>query len=173
MGYQITFIPTEEAMQKYKPASKFQQDDANIEGFNFDLVHYVMKHGEKDSVLQQSKQIDLLLRCIANSVDDYERHLAYKRWLENKDHQLWYCGWEFSKPSQFDKEDTISSYKKRLITLSDLVTTPDYFEEGEKFFKKLEEVREIVCDFIESMEDISIHKIIDDLNEFKINDTED
>lgn len=168
MGYQITFIPTVEAMQKYKPVSNFQQDGSTIEEFKYELIHYVMKNGEKGGVPQQYKQIDLLLRCIVNSVDDHEKHLAYKRWSEDKDHQLWYCGWEFSKPSQLDREDTISLYIERLIVLSDLVTTPDYFEENGKFFKKLEEVRGTVSDFIESTEEISIHTIIDDLDEFKV-----
>ena len=54
-----------------------------------------------------------------------------------------------------------------MLVFVDLVETPDYFEDSEKFYKKLSDLKGEMDDIIEIYEDIIIHNIIDDLKDFE------
>jgi len=169
MGYQVTFTPTEEAMEKYKPWQKEKPShtDSLVTIMKYEIISYCMNNKE-EMPSKVIKQLGFHLRSLQSAIEAEEKANAYFRWKEDKDHQLWYCGWEFSRDSQFNKEDLMQDYIERLFILANLVETPNYFTDHENFFTKYKDITEDVDAFIELIQDITIHNIIDDLDEFKV-----
>lgn len=175
MGYEIRFVPSEEKMKEYKPWNEEKEKNKSfLEEYKRDLVHYCMKEHEKAYfITQMSKDLGWKIRLIYSAVEDDEKKRLYYRWKEDEKHEVWYCGWEFSRDSCFEKDDFIETKINDLLVFADLIKTPDYFEDSEKFYKKLTDVREEVDAIVEIFEDIVIHNIIDDLKEFEEKDDEE
>lgn len=174
MGYQITFAPSEEKMKEYKPWNENQgQHDSFLEDYKRELVHYCMKKHDKTTTIQLSKDLAWKLRCLYGAVEQDEKLNAYYRWKNDEHHWLWYCGWEFSHDSYFEKDSFIEQKVNDLLVFTDLIETPNYFEDSENFYKKLSDVREEVEGTVEIFQEIMIHNIIEDLREFELKDDDE
>ena len=93
-----------------------------------------------------------------------ERNIAYDRYKENDKGEI-----SFNFYENFQgKEYILKNTTKSLLVLTDVVATPDYFDDYNKFIRKEEEIINIIDDFIDSMIDCAIEEIIKDLDEFKI-----
>ena len=171
MGYQITFTPSEEKMQSYKPWNE-QCSESLVQDLKYELLSYCMLKFD-EPVLKLRDTIKIRLNLISNYLEQEAKANAYDRWSKDKDHHLWYCGWEFSKPCDLDKESIINDTLSKLSILTNLVETPNYFSDRENFYKKYEEIQEILDDFEDLMYTIAIHHIIEDLEEFKLKDDDD
>lgn len=169
MGYQITFTPTEEAMAKYKPRQEKRPDsnDSLVDIVKYEIISYCMNNKE-ETPSKIIKQIGFLLRWLKNAIEEEEKSFAYFRWKDDEKHELWYCGWEYSRESRFNIDDTIRNYTEKLFIFANLVKTPDYFSEHENFFTKYNDLVEDIDGFCELIRDIVIHNIIDELDEFKV-----
>lgn len=172
MGYQITFVPTEEKMKEYKPWNEDRSKDSMVDAFKYELISFCMKHHE-DSVSNIVKQLGFYLRCLASAVETEEKVNAYFRWKEDENHELWYCGWEFSHEARHGKDEIMQDTIEKLLIFADLVETPSYFDQHDNFYTKLHDVKEDVEGFIELMQEIAIHDIINDMEEFKVKDEEE
>jgi hypothetical protein len=171
MGYQITFVPTAEKMESYKPYND-SRPESYLTTYKYELMSYCMKK-HNDSVFAITKYLKNTLSFIASAIEKEEQYDAYERWKNDPDHELWYTGWEFSHESYFEKEEIINRNVKDLLILTDLVETPDYFKDIDNFYKKLEDVMEVIDGFVDIMQDIAIHGIIEDMREFELKDNED
>ena len=132
-----------------------------------------MKNTDNATVSQKIKQLSYLLNCIYLSIEQDEKQYAYTRWKEDEKHELYYCGWEYSRPSDYEKEDIVEQYIDQLLVFADMVATPNFFENEENFYHKYKKVEELVDGFEELAQGILIHNIINDLEEFKVNDEND
>ena len=159
-------------MKEYKPWNGERPKESLVNSFKYELISYCMKHHD-ESVSNIIKQLGFYLRCLANAVEEEEKHNAYFRWKEDKDHELWYCGWEFSHEARHDKDEIMQDTVERLFIFADLVETPSYFDQHENFLTKLHDVEEDIDGFVEFMQEITIHDIINDLDEFKKTDEEE
>lgn len=168
MGYQITFVPSEEKMETYKPwRGNTVNYEEMIRNSKREIISYCLKDNSDKDTRKIAQTIGFNLRMLASSVEQNEKQTAYDRWKNDDKHELWYCGWEFSHPCEYDKDDIIENTIDRLTILADVVKTADYFDDGEKFSQKWTEVSEEVDGFTEMMSDYYIHQIIDDLADFE------
>lgn len=172
MGYQITFVPTEEKMKSYKPWNEERPKDSTVNTIKYELISFCMKKHD-DSVSNIVKQLGFYLRYLTSAIETEEKTNAYFRWKDDENHELWYCGWEFSHESRFDKDTVIQDTLEKLLILADIVETPSYFDQHENFYTKLHDVEEDIEGFIELMQEIAIHNIINDMEEFKVKDEEE
>jgi len=164
MGYEISFKPTEEAMAKLKPWGDSYQSSTKKQ--RIELIAYCMRKSDEPTI-KIYDNINFYLRFLKESVRTDERAFAYKRWKENEEKEIWYCGWEFSRPSSVDIDEVIEFTTQELTILTAVVETPDYFENNDKFYEKYREVIKRIDDFIDTMEEVTIHEIIEELDEFK------
>lgn len=172
MGYQATFTPTEEAMEKYKP-NAFDKTDEYIENSYNDLLIYCLQDHTNDSTKDCNFYIKLNLETLSNYIKRKEQNSAYLRWKEDKDHQLWYCGWDKRENySSYDKEDSTKYTLENLLLFCKVVQTEGYYVENTHFFDKLNSIKDSLDYFIEAIEDIEIHKIMEELDEFRKRDEE-
>ena len=168
MGFQITFVPSEEKMTVYKP---WNENTVNygeaIKNSKREIISYCLKNHDNDDTRKIATNIGFNLRMLISSIELDEKYSAYKRWKEDADHELWYCGWQFSHECEIDKEGILEQTIDELTILADVVKTPDYFEDIDKFTRKREEIIEQLDDFEYTMRDLVVYGIIDDLREFE------
>ena len=168
MGFQITFVPSEEKMTTYKPWNENMVNYKEaIKNTKRELISYCLKNHDNDDTRKIATTIGFNLRMLISSIELDEKFSAYKRWKEDADHELWYCGWQFSHECDVDKEGVLEQTIDELTILADVVKTPDYFEDIDKFTKKREEIIEQLDDFEYTMRDLVVYGIIDELREFE------
>ena len=169
MGYEIRFVPTEEKMNSYKPWNGYEAEKRGktIKNYERDLISYCLKDNSDKSTVKIAETIEFNLRMLYGLIEQDEKYNAYKRWKEDEEHMLWYCGWEYSHNASYDLDSITESTTDRLVILADVVKTPDYFDDGERFSEKWTEVSENVTGYTDMCRELVIHDIIDDLKEFK------
>lgn len=168
MGYQITFLPTEEKMNTYKPWNdRVVNYEEAIKNTKRELISYCLKDHEDEDTMKIATNIGFQLRMLISNIELNEKFIAYKRWSEDDEHELWYCGWQFSHPCEIDKDSILENTIDELTILADVVKTPDYFDDIDKFDRKRIAIAEQLDDFAETMSDIAIYSIIEDLREFE------
>lgn len=180
MGYQITFKPSEEKMELYKKAlgnNQYNNIDDNTENAKRvasnkrSILKYCMNNAKnKQDYFTSNAQLDMLIRLLAYSIEMEEKASAYLRWKNDENNELWYCGWEFAHESDIEYEDIISGALDQLSIFSDIVETPSYFEENTNFYKKIDDINSYLDELTCSFEDYYVHKIVTDLDEFKVHD---
>lgn len=173
MGYQITFTPTEEKMNSYKPWNNMVNHEENIRNEKRTLISFCLKDNSDKDTRKIAQTIGFTLRLLASLVEQDEKKKAYERWKNEENKELWYCGWEYSHECRFEKDEVIENTIDRLTILADVVKTADYFDDGEKFSQKWTEISEEVDGFVEMMSEYFIHQIIEDLREFEVKDDEE
>lgn len=169
MGYEISFKPTEEAMKKYKPwTKKGEKEESFLKYYKRELLSYCLKSHTTLNTITITKDIENMVNSIVWTVDNDTMHDAYERWENDENNELWYCGWQFSRPCQFDKDKVIQNNVDELTILADVVPTADFFENEEKFYDKVNRINEIIDGLAEILIEIKIHQIIEELREFEV-----
>ena len=174
MGYQITFAPTEEKMKelKKKTPTYTMPNDGYSDELSKELMAYCMKP-RNEMTATVVRQIKTLLSLWYTTIKEDTRNDAYERYTSDKNHHLWYCGWEFARDSNWEKEDMLKTYADDFFVLAYLVDTPDFFEAEEKFYDKLSRVRENIDGFKDAVETQVIHEIIAELKPFELKDEDE
>ncbi len=168
MGYQITFLPSEEKMNEYKPWDVNKPHVSQIANTKRNILSYCMK--SHNNTYQIASEIEFNIKLLANQIKEEEKRNAYFRWKENEKGELWYCGWQFATDATIDEDDAIKNTVDQLFMFADIIETPNYFEETDHFFKKYQDIEESIDDFVEVIENIAIHDIINDLKEYEEKD---
>ena len=173
MSYQITFIPSEEKMETYKPYNNRPIDslDSSVNYFKYELLHYCMTTEETSSNI--IKHIVYLLKCLITAIEQEEKTNLYFRWKNNEKHEVWFCGWEFSRECTHDIDEILENCTENLMILASMVKTPNYFTEHDNFNIKYNDIKEDVEGFIELVQECVIHKFINDLKEFEVKGDEE
>ncbi len=168
MGYQITLKPTEEKMNVYKPWKEENGDDEhNIKNAIREIVSICMRDNSGKSTSVLLSELTFALRYLKACVEINEKHSAYNRWKADKDGELWYCGWEFSHESEIGADDLIENALDELFLFADVVKC-NFFDNEDNFWEKRRHVHEQLEGFVESMSDVVIHGIVDELREFEL-----
>lgn len=167
MGYQITFRPPKEFVDtQLKPKAGSSVMARDIRDLKIEIMMYCMKPDEK-AVSNDINRLSYMLRLMYNMIKNDTFAEAVRRFEE--DGEIWYCGWNFSHEAcEWDLEDSISMQVEDFIILKGLVSTPDWFDEHEKFYEKLNEVKSNISGFEEICEEIAIYEVMDMLREFDI-----
>lgn len=171
MGYEIHFTPSAEKMETYKPwgydKPNYQPEEKHIEETRLELLTYCLKKHDDSTSYQVQKQIEFYLRLLAGQIEINEKEFAYKRWSEDEDHELWYCGWEFARNSLCDLDTVIQGTVENLLIISYVIETPNYFSDRDNFWEKHRAISDYIADFKSIVEEYYIHQIIEDLREFE------
>lgn len=162
MSRTIIFRPSEEKMETYKSAQSTGFMNS-IDTLKNELLCYCLKNDDKGPRNKQFFIYSSLQYMIYKVIED-ERNIAYDRYKENDKGEI---SFNFYETFQ-GKEYILKNTTKSLLVLTDVVATPDYFDDYNKFIRKEEEIINIIDDFIDSMIDCAIEEIIKDLDEFKI-----
>lgn len=167
MGYQITFKPTDEAMDKLVKDYKANYDTRSaLEEMKVGLLCYCMKPTD-DYVDKIYRRIKMELEFIKDKVIQDEYVSIYNQYKNSEDGLIWYCGWEFSHDWDGEIDGTVKYAAEKLMTLTYLTEKYDYFDENEKFYDKYNEASSTIGYFIEEISTYAAHNIIDELKPYE------
>lgn len=160
MSFYRVFKPTKEAMEEKLP----RQWECDYKDIQESLMANCMVATD---MLKARKEIDFSLNFIYKCIQSDVINDANKQFEEDGEISL--CGWEYNKdyPS-CSEEDLKEMTKRQLSILKAIVPTPDYFEEEEKFYKKIENISEIIEEFIDSAYCTARFEIIQKLRDYDV-----
>lgn len=171
MSYYATFKPTEEAIKKLKPFVNTEKNKQWISDTKNEILLKCLIKSDMTDFIKVSNELRYLLRALEKSYQDESKQYCINRYNEEDSHEVWFCGWEYSRPCNApDMEDVTDYVLRDLLVLKFIVPTPDYFEDSEKFFDKLNEINEKIEYFCESASKAEDFRIMEELKEFRVND---
>lgn len=171
MSYECSFKPTEEAIAKIKPwnygKDNYSKDNSAIDDCKLEILVYCMDNHDVNDISNILKNLRYKMRYMEISCyEDYKRSI-YEEWLKNG--EITFCGWKYSHDEpDLEREEVYTMYLESLGLLASVVKTPDYFNDGEKFFTKKRHIKDVMEGFLESMYEIFAFQIMDMFKEFRI-----
>jgi len=179
MGYCKKFIPTKEAMKPFAElAKRYNPVFGGIEADKRALVHYVMKpdtnlpQGASNNVRNMEFQIRMQMDMLRDKIVEEVRVAAYKRWAP-EEKELTFCGWEWAQEQNDDEDYSRNTYITKLLILTNLVRTGDYYDENDRFYAKYGEVENVVDDYEETVRRFATLEIFKELAEFEVPEKHD
>ena len=168
MGYQITFRPPKEFVDdQLKPKIKTGDTTRELRDLSTEILLFCLKPNDKS--YNNMNHFTYLLQLMYNIIRSETFTEAVRRFESDGD--IWYCGWNYSHDEcQWDLEDTIARQVEDFMILKEIIATPDWFDEHEKFYEKLNEIKSNISGFKEICEEISIYEVMDMLREFDVSD---
>ena len=160
MSYYKTFKPTKEAMEKYNVSNTMRFGNFN----KLQMIVYCMTSDEKDSVYNAYFEFERLLKGLDTSIKNDVYENVYKQF--EQEGKVWFCGWQYSRECDYDKEEVIRRTMEQLTELKMIVKTPDYFDENEKFIQKKNDIEEILIGFEEVLTECWQFEVIKDLEQY-------
>ena len=156
MGYDIGFAPTEEMIGKYNvPSLGFTR----IPELKLSLTAYCLTKQEIGKKFYETLSSNL--SYLQSLIETETKMDAYEQWKGEK--EVWWRGYQYAQPAQFTKEDNFDGTLKSLYILATVVETPDWFDHSEDFYFKEDEIESVIEGFIDSVRELTIHEIIEDL----------
>lgn len=157
-----TYKPTEEVMKKYKIERPVNSTDYALQ-----IRSYLLKPHEDTAEVIKDLRFKLqmwlyTLRTLCNKA-------VYDQYAEDNEVEFVVSGGYIN--DWLDENELLETMLKKLVLLADVVRTPDYFEEGEQFYEKLNEV-DGELDYIKD-EAVAFYdaQIRDELKEFIVTET--
>ena len=172
MGYERTFKPTEEAVKNLR--NKIIKTDNRIDDSKLELYLYCMMDHSDDNMRDVIFKIKSLLHEIKYYAVSNEYKYAVDRYDTDSDKMIWWCGWEYSKDEPDNSFDSVMKYcLERLSEMTVLVKTPDWFDDGERYSQKANEINYIIEYFEDSIMEATAYEIFKELKEFDITEKDD
>ena len=118
-------------------------------------------------IIKARKEIEFNLNFIYGDILNEVKADAIEQFEKNG--EIAYCGWTYSHEyPDFTIDETKENTTSQLAILKSIVRTPDYFEEKDKFFEKLNDITEIVDCFVDNCYDIARYEIIEMFRDFDV-----
>lgn len=181
MSYYAVFKGlTDQVMDKYNKKNRGIFGHSTNNEYKTTLKVFVLQEPPKETetyripdVKSSVFTIKVCLGGIESQINEAEEQFAYDRYKENG--YLWYCGWQFSKDQcEHDREDIYDYVVERLTLLKHCTETGNYFDsEHNNFHEKLKEITEVLEYFEDTMREIKIFEIMEELKEYRRNDDDD
>ena len=170
MGYEKSFVPTEEAMEELEKNVSRASDAFN--SFKIELKTYCMLDHTKETLSDVISKIRYYLFGLKYDVRSECYKIAVEQYKEHG--EVWFCGWEYSHSEPDSDYDEVFDYVlEKLVTLSCVVKTSDWFDESEKFYEKLHEINSAIEYFCDEMTTIINYEIMEKLKDYEEKDEAD
>lgn len=154
MGYDITILKPKEIDDRFVPQFNNyneQQLEEQITDIKYDIIKMCMDE-PKDTIVMKNSDLRFRIRMYVSMLGEHVRNRIAND-LE-KDGEVHFCGWHLVSNDDTNLESVIEWTAENLIEYRMLVRTPDFFEERENFYTKLERIKEqldleeTVCDYV-------------------------
>ena len=166
MSYYRIYHPTKEQMEQIesraKRSSYFGYNSKDIE-----LRTYCLLEHPQDKINEAISHIWMLLNSIKYDTEALSYSYAVSNYKDSDDETITFMGRNHDGSSYNDREieETIKYVIEKLITLTFVVKTPDWFDEGEKFCEKATEINETIEYFKDSVALAADYEIMDFLKD--------
>ena len=153
------YKPTKEAIAEVRK-NAFRSDDNSMMKYKGEVCAYCMLDHSNESIYSVINKLHGYLSMLNLST----RGITYKNIADEceRDGDIEFCGYGYSNhyPDR-NVDDAIESSLMSLLMLTLVVKTPDFFDEGEKFYEKHEEVMSVIDGFCETCAECVNFEVID------------
>lgn len=170
MGASRTFKPTDEVMEKYKPWSSNddfkEKNKIHVRDAKLNLLLLCMEPRTNDNN-DCLRKIEFNLNYLVNCAEQECNNDAYEQYKE--DGEITFCGWDtYDEYLKKDYDDWFDYAYEKLVLFAKVIPTMDYYDENEKFSRKISDIKSLLDDFYYEMYRQSIKKLINELLEFEL-----
>lgn len=151
MGYEVKIIKPENLDDKFR--TYLTEDNSNsIEELKNEILIDCMT--KEDFTFTSVKNMRFKISCFISAIEENVKFNILQRFkhLDEDEDGVWFCGWHLTKPSNYDRESSINSALRMCLLYKYVIPTPDYFEDSEKFFEKVNRIEQEL-DFEEYISD--------------------
>lgn len=175
MSYYAIFKAPKEKVEKLKYDSRNTNClDEGIHTTKMDLLLICMQDNTESDSYQLYKKIKFGLDSLKFLVEKQTENSVYNRYIDDNDGEFWFCGWQYAgEYTGMELNDAEECVIEKLLLLSKIVKTPDYFEDEDKFLSKINAIISEIDFFIETISTITDFKIMDDFKEYRIGENLD
>ena len=177
MSHYEVFKAPKEKVEKLKCYSDKEKLREYFDDCKKELLVLCMKKHEDAPYFNINKRISEIrfkLQSIKHYVDAKTRHDIYEQYCNDENNEFYFCGWEYSRPYEYDDIESITEQViEKLILLSEIVETPNYFTEIEYFYDKVNAINGEIEYFCESVSLATDFDIMEEFKEYKLKDDED
>ena len=154
MGYDITIIKPNEIDDRFVPQYKHYDEkevEAQINDIKYDIIKVCMEP-PKENILVNNNDLRFRLKTYITLLGEYTRNRIASDIEKNG--EVHFCGWHLVTHDECSLDSIIDYTLDNLIEYRMLVRTPDFFEERNNFYEKLNlikeqlDLEETVCDYI-------------------------
>ena len=164
MSYYAVFKPKKEQLDEL-----YSCDEKTVKSQISDAERTLKKICLKDTEGKDvSRNIEIYLRFIEKAIESDINQMIKDNF--NEDNEFWFCGWEYARESQLDYERVFNGYIENLSILAEIVKTPDYFEDREKFDEKVNAIQEELEGFEDFIYTEYRHKLCEQFKDCRVPD---
>lgn len=164
MSYYAVFKPTKEQLDElYSCDEKTVQSE--IREAERTLKKLCLKDTEGKDI---SRSIEFYLRMIEKAIEADVNQIVKNTF--NDEGEFWFCGWEYARESQIDYDRVYNCYVENLSILAEIVKTPDYFDDREKFDEKVNAIQEELDGFEDLVYTEYRHKLCEKFKDCRVPD---
>ena len=144
MGYQITYtLSKDELSSEFIPMYKSEDELRRIIAeLRLQLKLSALIPGKEENISSIVKDINFKVRQYYMLLEDIAKHYIYDNICSEG--VVYFCGWNYAHGSDFDKQSNIDSMTESLCIQKIITSTPDYFEDNERFNMKCDEINAIL-----------------------------
>lgn len=141
MGYEVKIIKPENLDDRFKTILKDSNDDYIAELKNEILIDCMTK---EDFTYGSVKSMRFKISCLIQAIEENVKFNILNRFehLEEGEDGVWFCGRHLTRPSTYNREISINNTLETCLLYKYVIPTPDYFEDSEKFFEKVDKIKE-------------------------------
>jgi len=166
MSYYRIYHPTKEQMEQIESRAK-SSSYFGFKSTDIELRTYCLLEHPQDKISEAINHIWFLLNSIKFDVEKTSYSYAVSSYKDSDDETITFCGRDHDGSTYNDRdiEETIKYVIEKLITLTFVVKTPDWFDEGEKFGEKATEISETIEYFKDAVALAADYEIMDFLKD--------
>lgn len=170
MSHYEIFKPSKEAIEKYKRETMNTPSFRNYEN---SLLLTCLVDPKVDKAYNFDEVLFNIRLSLSGLALELERKIKYSIVKEfEKTGQVTFQGWRFShEEPEMSRDEAVENAEKELSILSVVVKTPDFFT-GDHFYDKRNVIEEQISYFKDNVSDAIIYEIMDELKDFKVQDTD-
>ena len=170
MSYYRTFLPPKDAVDELRNyVSKSVSYD--LDSIKTELRIYCLLPHPDDDIRRVIEHIRYLLGCMKYDVRSDCYKYAVNCYDTDEDESVWYCGWDYSRSEPDTTEEEARTHTVgSLVNLACAVATPDWFDEQEKYYDKMNAIDDEIEYFIDAVSKCYDFEVMDKLKEFDVTD---
>lgn len=144
MGYQITYtLKEEELSSEFKPIyNDSNKLDDDINSIKLELELIALSPFKETNISNLIKDVNFKTKQYLFLLKEKAKYHIYNT-IKNEG-EIYFCGWQYSQTTEYDKQTIIDSITENICIQKLIVTTPDYFDDCEKFNQKRNEISMIL-----------------------------
>lgn len=154
MGYQVTYLPTEEVINEIRETRPYHLNlketiENNYTSYIYEILKICMNTQDNTSIYNDVVYIKIWLNhikqcAIRNCIDD-------KLYQYEQNHEISFYGWNKAMECNIDIENEYETTLEYLLDNAIIIPTVNFYEDSDKFKHKLENLKDVIHNYYDNV----------------------